>query len=51
MPPAASVEIVLTRLHDRETPVAQDPGAIETPDEDTKDGYKDSLPDSAKSQI
>lgn len=50
VPLAASVEIVLTRFQDRATPVAQDAGAIETPDEETKDGFKDSLPDSAKSQ-
>jgi len=30
---AASVEIVLSRLQAREVPVAEDPAAIETPDE------------------
>ena len=39
--------IVLSRLQARETPVAQDPAAIESPDEETTDGYKQSLPDAA----
>ena len=47
VPIAASVEIVLSRLQARETPVAQDPAAIESPDETTKEGYEHSLPDSA----
>lgn len=29
----------------RESPVAQDPAAIETPDEDMRDEYERSLPD------
>jgi len=49
VPLAASVEIVLQHLQARETPVAQDPAAIETPDEDTTEGYKTSLPDSPSS--
>lgn len=48
VPIAASVEIVLARLQARETPVAQDPAAIETPDEATIDDYERSLPDSGK---
>ena len=46
VPLAASVEIVLSRLQARDTPVAQDPAAIESPDEETTEGYKTSLPDS-----
>jgi predicted PurR-regulated permease PerM len=47
VPLAASFEIVLSRLQARETPVAQDPAAIETPDEETTEGYERSLPDAA----
>ena len=47
VPIAASVEIVLSRLQARETPVAQDPAAIESPDEETTEGYKRTLPDAA----
>jgi predicted PurR-regulated permease PerM len=46
VPVAASIEIVLSRLQAREVPVAEDPAAIETPDEDQIDAYGDSLPDS-----
>jgi predicted PurR-regulated permease PerM len=49
VPLAASIEIVLSRLQARETPVAQDPAAIETPDEQTTEDYKTSLPDTAAS--
>ena len=45
VPIAASIEIVLSRLQARETPVAQDPAAIESPDEETTEGYERSLPD------
>jgi predicted PurR-regulated permease PerM len=45
VPIAASVEIVLARLQARETPVAQDPAAIETPDEDAREELGTSLPD------
>jgi predicted PurR-regulated permease PerM len=37
VPIAASIEIVLSRLQARETPVAQDASAIETPTEDVED--------------
>jgi predicted PurR-regulated permease PerM len=47
VPLAASIEIVMSRLQARETPVAQDPAAIEPPDEETTEGYKTSLPDAA----
>jgi predicted PurR-regulated permease PerM len=47
VPLAASIEIVMSRLQARETPVAQDPAAIESPDEETTEGYKTSLPDAA----
>lgn len=46
VPVAASVEIVLSRLQAREVPVAEDPAAIETPNEEQVDSYGDSLPDS-----
>jgi len=45
VPIVASIEIVLARLQARDSPVAQDPAAIETPDEDVKDEYERSLPD------
>ena len=45
VPIAASVEIVLARLQARETPVAQDPAALETPDEDAREELGTSLPD------
>jgi predicted PurR-regulated permease PerM len=32
VPVAAAIEVILGRLQDREVPVAQDPGAVETPD-------------------
>jgi predicted PurR-regulated permease PerM len=47
VPIAASVEIAISRLQARETPVAQDPAAIESPDETTADAYERSLPDAA----
>jgi predicted PurR-regulated permease PerM len=47
VPIAASIEIVLSRLQARETPVAQDPAAIESRDEETTEGYERSLPDAA----
>ena len=40
VPIAASAEIILSRLQARETPVAQDPAAIETPDEDEREGLR-----------
>ena len=46
VPVAAAIEIALSRLQAREVPVAEDPGAIETPDEAQVDAYEDSLPDS-----
>ena len=48
VPIVASIEIVLARLQARETPVAQDPAAIETPDEDVVDEYERSLPDAGE---
>jgi predicted PurR-regulated permease PerM len=47
VPIAASVEIVIARLQAREKPVAQDPAAIESPEESTVDTYERSLPDAA----
>jgi len=49
VPVAASIEIVLSRLQARETPVAQDPAAIETPEEDVREDYERSLPDAVGS--
>ena len=46
VPIAASIEIVVSRLQAREVPVAEDPAAIETPDEAELDSYGESLPDS-----
>ena len=51
VPIAASVEIVLSRLQARETPVAQDPAAIETPDEDARDEHQRSLPDAGRARL
>jgi predicted PurR-regulated permease PerM len=45
VPIAASVEIVVNRLQARETPVALDPAAIETPDEDAREELEQTLPD------
>lgn len=45
VPIVASAEIVMARLQARESPVAQDPAAIETPDADVRDEYERSLPD------
>jgi predicted PurR-regulated permease PerM len=45
VPIAASVEIVVNRMQARETPVALDPSAIETPDEDARDALEQTLPD------
>ena len=45
VPIVASIEIVLARLQARESSVAQDPAAIETPDEETRGEYERSLPD------
>jgi len=50
VPVAASIEIVLSRLQAREQPVAQDPAAIETPDDATAASYERSLPDAAKAR-
>lgn len=48
VPIAASLEIMLSRLQDREAPVAQDPAGIESPDEDAVDDLQGALPDGAK---
>jgi hypothetical protein len=48
VPIAASAEIVLARLQARETPVAQDPAAVETPDEDERAEHERSLPDAGE---
>ena len=47
VPVAAAIEIVLSRLQARDTPVAQDPAAIGTPDEAATEDLESSLPDAA----
>lgn len=47
VPVAASLEIVLARLQARETPVAQDPSHVATPDGSTAEEMERSLPDAA----
>jgi predicted PurR-regulated permease PerM len=44
VPVAASIEIVLSRVQARDVPVAQDPAAIETPDDEQIDADGESLP-------
>jgi predicted PurR-regulated permease PerM len=51
VPVAASIEIVLSRLQAREVPVAQDPAAIETPDEEALEDHGRSLPDAQASAV
>jgi predicted PurR-regulated permease PerM len=48
VPIVASAEIILSRLQARESPVAQDPAAIETPDDDAIDDHQRSLPDAGE---
>jgi predicted PurR-regulated permease PerM len=48
VPVVASAEIILGRLQDRESRVAQDPAAIETPDEEELDEHKRTLPDAGE---
>jgi predicted PurR-regulated permease PerM len=48
VPVAAALEIVFARMQARETPVAQDPAAIETPDEEALDDFERSLPDAGE---
>ena len=51
VPVAAAAEIVLSRLQARETPVAQDPAAVETtPGEATSGGYQRARPDAANAE-
>ena len=45
VPVAASLEIAVSRLQAREIPVAEDPAAIEAPDEEEIDADGQSLPD------
>lgn len=47
VPVAASLEIVLSRLQARTSPVAQDPAAIEDPDDESIEGLRKSLPDAS----
>jgi predicted PurR-regulated permease PerM len=47
VPIAASFEIVLSRLQARETPVAQDPAAVGSPDGDATRAFERSLPDAS----
>ena len=50
VPVAASLEIVLSRLQARASPVAQDPAAIEDPDEESLDQLRRSLPDASNAR-
>ena len=45
VPIAASIEIVLSRLQARDTPVAQDPASVGSPDTETIESYGRSMPD------
>jgi predicted PurR-regulated permease PerM len=49
VPIVASAEIALARLQARESPVAQDPAAVETPDDEARDDLGRSLPDGGDS--
>ncbi|MFL5777804.1 MAG: AI-2E family transporter [Chloroflexota bacterium] len=49
VPVAATLEIVLARFQDREVPVAQDPAAVEAPDEEAAGELRRSLPDASTS--
>jgi len=49
VPVAAAIEVVLGRLQDRQVPVAQDPGAVETPDRSDSDTIEQALPDARRS--
>jgi predicted PurR-regulated permease PerM len=48
VPIVASAEIILSQLQAREKPVAQDPAAIETPDDETRGDHQRSLPDAGE---
>ncbi len=48
VPIVASAEIILSQLQAREEPVAQDPAAIETPDDEMRDDYGRTLPDTGE---
>jgi predicted PurR-regulated permease PerM len=49
VPIAAAVEVVLGRMQDRSVPVAQDPGAVEAPDEALTEQLEQALPDARRS--
>lgn len=51
VPVAASLEIVLSRLQARQSPVAQDPAAIEDPDDAAVEQLGRSLPDAASAKV
>jgi predicted PurR-regulated permease PerM len=51
VPVAAALEIALQRLQARDTPVAQDPGAVEGPDAERTQDYERSLPDAVGARI
>jgi predicted PurR-regulated permease PerM len=48
VPIVASAEIILSRLQARDEPVAQDPAAIETPDDEARGDHQRSLPDAGE---
>ena len=47
VPIAASIEIVLSRLQARDTPVAQDPAAVASPDPETIESQGRPMPDAS----
>jgi len=47
VPLVAAIEVVAGRLQDRDVPVAQEPGAVEQPDEEEREALGRSLPDAA----
>lgn len=51
VPVAASLEIVLSRLQARETPVAQDPASLGAVDDEVADDMGRSLPDAANAAV
>jgi predicted PurR-regulated permease PerM len=51
VPVAASLEIVLSRLQARETPVAQDPASLGAVDDEVVDDMGRSLPDAANAAV
>jgi putative heme transporter len=49
VPIAAAIDVVLGRLQDRRVAVAQDPSAVEGPDEDDTEALGRAMPDARRS--